>query len=91
TQKGFLARVLLNDTSAFSFDQQVEKYYVDTILAEFTRGEEIKSDLSRHAILHGADTDYGTKVNSIKTILVLDTIIEKLDEMYKDIEGSKRK
>ncbi|HEY4109567.1 hypothetical protein [Puia sp.] len=32
------------------------------------------SDLNRHAILHGESTDYGTKINSIKAILLLDFI-----------------
>lgn len=90
-QKNFLAKVLLDDTSVFSFEQQLEKFYVDTILAQFTRGEEIESDLSRHAIMHGEDTEYNTKVKSLKTILVLDTIVEKLDELFSDMEASKSK
>ena len=32
------------------------------------------SDLNRHSIMHGETTDYGTKVNSIKAILLLDFI-----------------
>lgn len=32
------------------------------------------SDLNRHAIMHGESVDYGTKINSIKAILLLDFI-----------------
>lgn len=32
------------------------------------------SDLNRHAIMHGESIDYGTKVNSVKSILLLDFI-----------------
>ncbi|WP_226545767.1 hypothetical protein [Bacillus thuringiensis] len=89
-QRSFLEKALLDDTSTFSFDKQVEKFYIDTILANFDRGKEVESDLSRHAILHGEDTKYGTKINSLKAILVFDYIFEKLNELYRDIEKSKR-
>jgi len=32
----------------------------------------LKSEISRHAILHGADVKYGTASNSLKTILCFD-------------------
>lgn len=85
-QKSFLAKVILGDTDRFSFDEEIEKIYTTIILARFERGEEIKSELSRHAILHGEDVIYGTKLNSLKTILLFDYIFLKLNELYVDAE-----
>ncbi len=88
-QKNFLTQVILGETGVLSFDEQIEEFYTTIILANFERGKEINSDLSRHAILHGEDTNYGTKLNSLKTILIFNYFFEKLDELYKDIEKSK--
>ncbi|RBP25385.1 MULTISPECIES: hypothetical protein [Bacillus] len=88
-QKDFLRQFLLGQNSSFSFDKQIENFYIKTILARFDRGKEIKSDLSRHAILHGGDINYGTKINSLKAILVFDYIFDKLNRSYQDIEKSK--
>lgn len=89
-QKSFLAQVILDNTSSFSFDEEIEKIYTTIILADFERGKEIHSELSRHAILHGEDVEYGTELNSLKAILIFDYIFSKLDELYKDIDESKR-
>lgn len=88
-QKSFLGQFLLGDKGSFSFDEQIEEFYLNTVLANFDRGKEVESDLSRHAILHGEDVDYGTKVNSLKGILIFDYLFDKLNEAYKDIEKSK--
>ncbi|WP_088345153.1 hypothetical protein [Bacillus cereus] len=88
-QKDFLRQFLLGRINSFSFDKQIETFYIKTILARFDRGKEVKSDLSRHAILHGGDIKYGTKINSLKTILVFDYIFDKLNRSYRDIEKSK--
>ncbi len=88
-QKNFLGQFLLGSKSSFSFDEQIEEFYLKTVLANFDRGKEVGSDLSRHAILHGEDVNYGTKINSLKGILIFDYIFDKLNEAYKDIEKSK--
>ena len=88
-QKNFLGQFLLGSKSLFSFDEQIEEFYLKTVLANFDRGKEVGSDLSRHAILHGEDVNYGTKINSLKGILVFDYLFDKLNEAYKDIEKSK--
>ncbi|EOQ06082.1 hypothetical protein [Bacillus cereus] len=88
-QKSFLGQFLLGDKGSFSFDEQIEEFYLNTVLANFDRGKEVESDLSRHAILHGEDVNYGTKVNSLKCILIFDYLFDKLHEAYKDIEKSK--
>ncbi|SEF52227.1 hypothetical protein SAMN04487919_101460 [Bacillus sp. ok061] len=90
-QKNFLKKFLLDEKGSFSYDEQIEQFYIKTILANFDRGKEIKSDLSRHAILHGEDVNYGKKINSLKAILVFDYISSKLDELYRDIEKSKQR
>ncbi|HDX9526618.1 TPA: hypothetical protein ROX84_001793 [Bacillus thuringiensis] len=88
-QKSFLGQFLLGDKGSFSFDEQIEEFYLNTVLVNFDRGKEVESDLSRHAILHGEDVNYGTKVNSLKCILIFDYLFDKLHEAYKDIEKSK--
>jgi hypothetical protein len=89
-QENFLAQVILGDTNTFSFDEEIEKIYTTIILAEFERGKEVESELSRHAILHGEDVKYGTKLNSLKAILIFDYLFNKLNELYYDIEKSKQ-
>ncbi|PFR98852.1 hypothetical protein [Bacillus cereus] len=88
-QKDFLRQFLLGRNTSFSFDKQIETFYIKTILARFDRGKEVKSDLSRHAILHGENLKYGTKINSLKAILVFDYIFDKLNRSYRDVEKSK--
>ena len=53
----------------------VKKYLSDYIYANFEWGSPITSFLSRHAILHGADKNYGTKMNAIKSILLFDFLV----------------
>ncbi|MBN8193949.1 hypothetical protein JI667_17505 [Bacillus sp. NTK074B] len=73
-QKQYIAD-LLSCTDIGSFDKTINEYFLNTILVSFEHGSEIKSDLSRHAILHGADTNFGTKINSLKCILVFDYLL----------------
>jgi hypothetical protein len=37
-------------------------------------------DLSRHAILHGIATEYGTPAHSLKVILIADIILSSIEE-----------
>lgn len=49
------------------------RQYIDTVLlVGFEHGAPLGSGLSRHAILHGADTHYATVDNSLRTILLFD-------------------
>lgn len=43
-------------------------------------------DLSRHAILHGRDTGFGTEERSLKTILILDAVIGAVREQRDERE-----
>ncbi len=53
----------------------VKKHLSDYIYANFEWGSPITSFLSRHTILHGADKNYGTKMNAIKSILLFDFLV----------------
>lgn len=54
-----------------------EYFKKDYIVADFKHGIAPNSYLSRHAILHGGDTSYGTIENSLKCILLFDYIQDK--------------
>lgn len=60
------------------FYSSVKDYVTSTLFVEFKWGNHLTSSLSRHAILHGADTDYGTEVNSLKALLLFDFIVFSL-------------
>jgi len=48
-------------------------FYRHVVLADFIHGHPIPSNLSRHAILHGADTGYG-RVASLKALLLVEAV-----------------
>jgi Metal binding domain of Ada len=63
------------------------KQYIDAVLlVPFEHGHALGSQLSRHAILHGADTEYGTPQNSLRTILLFDYLVESF--RFVALEGS---
>lgn len=83
-----LLRGLLVDNSTddfVNFDDGIYKYYEKNVLVRFNHGDEIESDISRHAILHGGDINYGKQANSIKLILLFDYISEKIKQIDKNI------
>jgi len=51
------------------------KYFKKFVFSEFEWGATLASRLSRHAILHGADTNYASEVVSLKTILLFDFLL----------------
>ncbi|HMA60154.1 MAG TPA: hypothetical protein VKN64_07660 [Halanaerobiales bacterium] len=62
------------NTNRRIFNNLLKDFYLKIILVGFGHGEEINSCLSRHAIVHGGDVDFGTKINSLKTILLLNYV-----------------
>lgn len=66
------------DEKNLLIDLQFRNFYLINVLANFEHGKPINSFLSRHAILHGADTDYGTAANSLKAILFIDRLIQRI-------------
>ncbi|HDX9646726.1 TPA: hypothetical protein ROY02_003029 [Bacillus cereus] len=79
TLQQYLETLLVNE-GVFSFDKQIQTFYLNTILVGFEHGEPLQSKLSRNAILHGADVEYGTEENSLKSILIFDYILDRLNE-----------
>lgn len=69
---------LLQDKNTFSMDITVLYFYLDIVLDDFKHGEPVKSQMSRHAILHGCDVDYGTEINSLCSILLIDYLLFKI-------------
>ncbi|MCM3792478.1 hypothetical protein M3690_04125 [Priestia megaterium] len=78
-----LPLVLNKEDAVLVFDSNVKEYYEDTVLEGFEHNKTLKSKFSRHAILHGGDTGYGTKNNSLRCILLFDYLFEKLNEYRK--------
>jgi hypothetical protein len=70
--------------SSISFDDAIHKYYSDKILAGFKHGSSIKSDVSRNAILHGADTNFGKQTVALKVILLMDYIIGSVNNLKEE-------
>lgn len=75
-----LIESVFDETGTFSLDDTVKLFYLDIVLTTFLHGKVITSPLSRHAILHGGDTRFGYKLNSIKCIILFDYLIKKLEE-----------
>ncbi|MCM3273994.1 hypothetical protein [Paenibacillus elgii] len=71
------SNLLLNESGDFTLDSAVHTFYTGTVLTGFVFGQEIISPLSRHAILHGADTKFGYKLNSIRCIVLFDYLIDR--------------
>jgi hypothetical protein len=57
-----------------------KNFFVTAFFQQFTIGQPVVPNLSRHAILHGVDTDYPTPENSLKLILLLDCTLNVFDE-----------
>ena len=69
----------------FTLTDALHEYYTKNLLVGFEFGEQITSDVSRHAILHGGNTQYGKPVNSLKLILVFDFLLTVLNDASEDI------
>ncbi len=76
-----------SETGTDDKDRAFKKFIEDIVLVQFHHGEKLNSYMSRHAIMHGGDTQYGTWENSIKAILLFDYLQHRF--CYFHIEGSK--
>jgi len=70
--------------SSFRFDDAIHKYYSEQILENFEHGKIMKYDISRHAILHGANTDFGKQTTSLKVLLLFDFLHGVAEELTKE-------
>jgi hypothetical protein len=69
-------------TRGSRFQRIAARFVVEILWADFQHGASLPT-LSRHAILHGADVDYGTGGNSLRSILYFDIIRSALNQQEK--------
>jgi hypothetical protein len=69
-------------TEGSRFQRIAARFVVDTLWSDFHHGATAPA-LSRHAILHGADVQYGTAGNSLRAILYFDIIRNALNAQRK--------
>ncbi|WP_350302601.1 hypothetical protein [Peribacillus frigoritolerans] len=67
--------------SSLGFDKVIFDYYNSNILVSFRHGEELGNDISRHAILHGGHTNFGTLPISLKVILLFDYLVDVIEDL----------
>lgn len=66
--------------------EDVKKFYKNEIKKSFKFGENIVDEINRHAIMHGYNNKYGTKLNAIKLFLHYEYLyhcLSKLEDMDK--------
>ncbi|OMP66887.1 hypothetical protein [Domibacillus epiphyticus] len=83
----FLKNLLNRETSNFSFDDQIYKYYDTVVLVKFAHGRKIETDVSRHGFAHGGYKGPVSQEAALKSILLFDYIsyrIEKIKEEQKE-------
>lgn len=66
----------------------VHSFITNILLVRFEHDNPIGSPLSRHAILHGADVNYGTAKNSLKLIILFDYLQKRLIDVDAPDEGT---
>lgn len=67
-----------NETGVNMLNEVTKTYFSNYIFEKFIHGGEIPK-FSRHAILHGGDVNYDTKINNLKIIIIFDTIVEYMN------------
>lgn len=72
--------------SEYNFDPSIYTYYKNRVLVPFKRGVDLKSDISRHAISHGEDTNFGKETISLKLILLFDYILDSTTELKEEVK-----
>lgn len=85
--KGYIDILFNEDGKGITskLELMASNFIKNVILVQFFHGQELTSTLSRHAILHGADTEYGTQINALKAIIMFDFIQEMISEKKEDI------
>ena len=87
-----LFRATDDDLVPEAVNEALIRFCVGVVYVAFAHGEPVSSTLSRHAILHGGDVDYGTAANSLKVLLLIDflqdsfrlTVLEGSDVYHSD-------
>lgn len=79
--KEYIDKIIkMNDGSYDYCNDILKSYFFNTILEHFVHRGDIPN-FSRHAILHGADVRYGTKINNLNIIITFDTILEYINNI----------
>ncbi len=81
----YLTDLFDNRLASSPFDR-VKSLIIDRIFQHFEWGDRIANSISRHAILHGAMTDYGTKGGSLKCILLFDYIVRYYGKKSEEVK-----
>lgn len=68
-------------------NESIREFVINVLMVKFIHGENIKLSLSRHAILHGTDIDYGTQTNSLELFLLIENIKNLF--RFESLENSK--
>lgn len=63
-----------NNDAEDAANRAIRQFVAKILLAQFEHGKPSGSPLSRHAILHGGDTDFPCQENSLRAILLLDAL-----------------
>lgn len=69
--EAYLAKVL-ETASLDESNRAVKNFVTGVVLGSFEHGGPLPGNLNRHAIFHGADTEYGTREYSLKAIVFFD-------------------
>lgn len=82
--KEYLDKILCYDENKDMIQDNIKdvtkKYFYNSVLSSFMHGNKIEK-FSRHAIMHGGDVNYGTRINNINIIITFDMIIELINDM----------
>lgn len=79
--------VILNSDKKYEIANIAKEFWINVLLDNYQNKERF---LSRHAIFHGQDTKYGNYEKSLILIITMDSILEWLENISKDvIERSK--
>jgi hypothetical protein len=67
----------------------VAVFATEILTGKFAHGGDVASPLSRHAILHGGDVDYGTETNSRTAILIVDyfACVSRIQRRFRSFRG----
>jgi hypothetical protein len=69
-----------------AINKAVVSFWRSVLYVGFEHGQVVGSPLSRHAIMHGGDVDYGTQQGSLKAILLVDLLQDAF--RFTTVEGS---
>lgn len=73
--------LIINNDGYLTFDDSIHKFYDKIVMDGFVRGQDLESDLNRNAILHGYASNFGNEITSLKSILLVDYLLNKVQNI----------